>query len=127
MRPDLDRPSIESMQQWANTVNDTSYTFDTLLPYYKKSVEFTPPNENTRFDNATADFDPAAFDDQGGPLHVSYSNYAMPFSTWMKLGMEAIGIKEQRISISGPSWAPNTVRRPSGPVTRPGAAPSPPT
>lgn len=114
MRTDLDRPSIESMQQWANTVNDSSYTFDNLLPYYKKSVEFTPPNENTRFDNGTADFDPTAFDGQGGPLHVSYSNYAMPFSTWMKLGMEAIGIEEQKDfnlgTVMGAQYCSSTIR-----------------
>ena len=102
------------MQQWANTVNDSSYTFDNLLPYYKKSIKFTPPNEKTRFDNATADFDSTAFDDEGGPLHVSYSNYAMPFSTWMKLGMEAIGIEEQKDfnlgTVMGAQYCSSTIR-----------------
>lgn len=102
------------MQQWADTVSDSSYTFDQLLPYYKKSVEFTPPNKDTRFDNATADFNPDAFDDHGGPLHVSYPNYAMPFSTWMKLGMEAIGVKETKDfntgSLMGAQYCSSTIR-----------------
>lgn len=102
------------MQQWADTVNDTSYAFDQLLPYYKKSVEFTPPNKDTRFDNATADFNHDAFDDHGGPLHVSYPNYAMPFSTWVKRGMEAIGIKETKDfntgSLMGAQYCSSTIR-----------------
>ena len=44
------------MQQWADMLNDSSYTFDQVLSYYKISVEFTPPNEDTRFENATANF-----------------------------------------------------------------------
>jgi choline dehydrogenase-like flavoprotein len=82
------------MQLWADAVNDTSYTFDETLPYYKRSVHFTPPNVNLRASNATAKYNPDAFDKNGGPLEVSYANYAQPFSSWMNLGMQAIGIKE---------------------------------
>lgn len=88
------RPTKESMQIWADSVNDTSYLFDEVLPYYKKSTQFTPPDTTHRFSNATAGYDEAAFDSDAGPLQVTYSNYAMPFSTWMKLGLEAIGISE---------------------------------
>lgn len=83
------------MQQWADTVNDSSYTFDEVLSYYKQSVQFTPPNTQIRASNATATYNENAFEQNGGPLQVSYANYAMPFSSWMKLGMEAIGIKEK--------------------------------
>lgn len=82
------------MQQWADMVNDTSYTFDEVLPYYKKSVQFTAPNTQYRTSNATAAYNASAFETSGGPLQVSYTNYAMPFSSWVQLGMEAIGINE---------------------------------
>ena len=82
------------MQKWADTVNDSSYTFEETLPYYKKSVQFTPPNDKLRAENATAKYNADAFDNNGGPLQVSYSNYGSPFSSWMNLGMQAIGIKE---------------------------------
>ncbi|KAF7585253.1 hypothetical protein BBP40_011550 [Aspergillus hancockii] len=88
------RPTRESMEDWAIAVNDSSYTFDKVLPYYKKSVQFTPPNMETRFLNATANFDISAYEPEAGPLQVSYANYAMPFSTWAKRGMKAIGIRE---------------------------------
>ena len=88
-------PSIDSMEKWATTVNDSSYKFDSVLPYYKKSATFTAPNTAERAQNATASYSTEGFDTKnGGPLQVSYANYAQPFSSWMKLGMEAIGIKE---------------------------------
>ncbi|KAJ6113793.1 hypothetical protein N7523_007110 [Penicillium sp. IBT 18751x] len=95
------RPTVKSMQQWADTVNDSSYTFDNVLPYYKKSVQFTAPNSLDRAANASAAYNANAFESDGGPLQVSYANYAMPFSSWMKLGMEAIGINESKDFNSG--------------------------
>ncbi|PWY84771.1 GMC oxidoreductase [Aspergillus heteromorphus CBS 117.55] len=107
------RPTIESMQQWATTVNDSSYTFENTLPYYKKSVKFTPPNTSLRSKNATTGYDASAYESTGGPLKVSYSNYAMPFSTWMDLGMQAIGIKEIEDfnlgSLLGCQWCASTI------------------
>ncbi|KAJ4372795.1 hypothetical protein N0V86_008161 [Didymella sp. IMI 355093] len=81
-----------SYQRWADQVGDGSYTFDSLLPYFKKSVKFTPPNTRLRAANASAGFVASAFDDGGGPLDVSYANYAGPFSSYMEGGMNGIGI-----------------------------------
>jgi hypothetical protein len=82
------------MDEWATVVDDDSYKFDQVLPLYKKSVEFTPPNTQYRAANASAAYDPSAYDSNGGPLQVSYANFAMPFSSWMNLGMQAIGINK---------------------------------
>ncbi|KAH6694933.1 hypothetical protein BKA61DRAFT_711361 [Leptodontidium sp. MPI-SDFR-AT-0119] len=38
------RGTIGSYQAWADMVDDQSYTFSNLLPYFKKSIIFTPPN-----------------------------------------------------------------------------------
>ncbi|KAE8137769.1 hypothetical protein BDV38DRAFT_271076 [Aspergillus pseudotamarii] len=88
-------PTRGAMEQWATAVGDCSYTFDRVLPYFKRSVHFTPPNQLTRFPNSTPSFDPAAYDPQGGPLHASYSNFAMAFSSWVRLAMNAIGIQDR--------------------------------
>ena len=64
-----------SYQRWADQVGDSSYTFDNLLPYFKKSTTFTPPSLLN-----------------SGPLDVSYANYAGPFSSYMEGGMNGIGI-----------------------------------
>ncbi|KAL4797753.1 hypothetical protein BDV19DRAFT_386790 [Aspergillus venezuelensis] len=82
------------MDQWAIAVNDSSYAFDNILPYYKRTPTFTPPNATERFPNATPMYSLEAFEPTGGPLEVSFSNYAMPFSTWVARGMEGIGISE---------------------------------
>ncbi|RHZ46918.1 GMC family oxidoreductase [Aspergillus thermomutatus] len=96
------RPSKNAMQLWAQVVNDSSYQFEHALPYFQQSVNFTAPNAAVRLANATADYDAAAFDlRNGGPVQVSYPNYAMPFSTWMKLGVNAMGIEETKDFNSG--------------------------
>ena len=81
------------MAQWANAVNDSSYEFDRVLPYFKRSVRFTPPNTRKRLRNATTSYDPDGYDSHGGPLEVSYPNYVSPFSTWAQRGFGAIGIQ----------------------------------
>ena len=80
------------MQLWADLVDDQSYTFDKVLPYYKRTVNFTPPNQKTRFANSTPEYVEDAYSKDGGPLQVAYPNYAMSFSSWMSLGMQAIGV-----------------------------------
>lgn len=57
-------------------------------------MQFTPPNTDYRAQNASADYDINAYESDGGPLQVSYANFAQPFSSWMSLGMEAIGIDQ---------------------------------
>lgn len=89
------------MNLWADLVQDKSYTFDKVLPYFKRTVQFTPPNQRLRACNATVPFDGDPFYPDGQPLHVTYSNYGMPFSSWMKRGLEAIGIHETKDFNSG--------------------------
>ncbi|KAL4931801.1 GMC family oxidoreductase [Aspergillus undulatus] len=87
-------PTRQSLDLWAVVVNDSSYAFHNIFPYYQRTTAFTPPNTAERFPNATAMYNASAFDPAGGPLQVSYPNYAMPFSTWVARGMEGIGMSE---------------------------------
>lgn len=103
------------MQRWAEEVNDSSYLFDEVLPFYKQSIRFTPPNKKIRAANATARFEQNAFNaHKGGPLDVTYANYASPFSSWMKLGLKAIGLKEtddfNSGSLAGYQYCSSTIR-----------------
>ena len=86
------RPTVGSLQKWADEVGDQSYTWDNFLPYYKKSCNYTPPNQ-TLYTNATNRQDPSSFDPAGGPLTVSFSNFVDPFGTWAQKGFEAVGMK----------------------------------
>ena len=85
------RGTIDSYQQWADAVGDQSWSWNNILPYFKKSVDFTPPNPK-RASNASAEYLASAFDATGGPLEVSYANYAQTFSSYMEGSLNEIGI-----------------------------------
>ncbi|KAJ5033354.1 uncharacterized protein L3040_008472 [Drepanopeziza brunnea f. sp. 'multigermtubi'] len=87
------RGTKESYQQWADAVGDDSYTFDNLFPYFQKSVKFTPPGPS-RAENASAEYNAAAFSSTGGPLEVSYANYAGPFSSYIEGALNEIGMAD---------------------------------
>ena len=74
----LDRGTAGTYQRWADLVGDQSFTFDKLLPYFKRSPRFTPPN--TAKIGADVPYDPSAFDARGGPVSVTYSNYQQPIT-----------------------------------------------
>ena len=86
------RPTIGSLQRWADAVDDQSWTFDNTLSYYQKSCKFTPPDLTKRATNASASYREDAFSATGGPLDVSYANYAQTFSSWMQESFNEIGI-----------------------------------
>jgi choline dehydrogenase len=108
------RPTVQSLQAWADAVDDDSYTFENVLPYFEKSAKFTPPNMSKRFANSTPRYNPEAFTATGGPLQVSYANYAQSFSTWLKAGFAAIGIGEapdfNSGSLMGSQYCTSTIR-----------------
>lgn len=85
------RGSAESYGKWADAVDDNSYSWANFDPYFKKSVAFRPPS-NSRAPNATAQYNPSAFDASGGPLEVGYPKYAQPFSSWLESSLNEIGI-----------------------------------
>jgi choline dehydrogenase len=101
------------MQLWADLVDDQSYIFEKVLPYYKRTVQFAPPHDQHRPENATAEYALSAFSEDGQPLQVSYPNYAMSFSSWMRGGMQAIGINETQDfnsgSLFGAQYCPSTI------------------
>ncbi|KAL4966655.1 GMC family oxidoreductase [Aspergillus stella-maris] len=99
--------------EWADITGDDSWTWDSVLPYFKKSVTLTPANATSRFPNASVSYNPGAFENSGGPLHVTWPNYGSSFSTWLDRGLEALGIMPDTDfnsgSLNGSSWAPVTI------------------
>jgi len=81
-------------QKWADEVGDQSYTFEHLLPYFKKSVAFTPPNEYTRLANSTPKYSSSSFSIFGGPLRITYPNFSTSFATWIKLALKELGLSQ---------------------------------
>ncbi|KAF2135275.1 GMC oxidoreductase [Aplosporella prunicola CBS 121167] len=95
------RSTKGSFQRWADVVGDQSFTFDDILPYFKRSVTFTPPNYVKRGPHSNILYDSEAFDSSGGPLQVSYANYYSPTSLYVKRGFEKLGLAETAGAQSG--------------------------
>ncbi|KAK2748180.1 hypothetical protein FQN57_001305 [Myotisia sp. PD_48] len=89
-----------SYKLWADKVGDDSYTWDKVLPFFEKSITFTPPPD-TRFRNATPMYDRSTLGNRSGPLHLTFPAYAWPFSTWGKKALAAVGIHERKGFTSG--------------------------
>lgn len=80
------------MKKWAELTGDDSYLFENLLRFYKKVGNFTPPNKETRLANASTLFNASLYSPNGGPVQVSYPNWANPISSWIQKGLEALGL-----------------------------------
>lgn len=64
--------------------------------------------------NATPEYNSNAFTSSGGPLSVSFPNYAAPFSSWVQRGLRAIGLADAADfnggALSGSQYATLTIR-----------------
>ncbi|GLA66374.1 hypothetical protein AtubIFM54640_008581 [Aspergillus tubingensis] len=79
-------------QKWADAVNDDSFTFDNLLPFFEKSLHFTPPDQSLRLANTTPWYDASVLGTGAGPLSVTYSHYAQAFTSWALQGVKSVGL-----------------------------------
>ena len=89
------RSTVQSHQQWADAVDDPSYSWESFLPYFQKTVNYTAPNTDLRAANASVP-QPSheAYESDGGPLHVTHSNWATPWASWAQKGFREIGIPD---------------------------------
>lgn len=108
------RGSKGSYAKWAEAVEDSSYEWDALLPYFQRSVTFRPPGvRSKRLTNATVNYDAGAFSAKGGPLHVSFPAWANAISTWMREAFNELGWAEAMSftngNLLGHSWVSTTI------------------
>jgi choline dehydrogenase len=80
-------------QQWADMVGDSSYAWDQFLPFFEKSLNYTPANDELRGANASVVSDPSVLGTGDGPLSVTYPHYAQAFATWAKHAFMEIGLQ----------------------------------
>lgn len=95
-------------QKWADLVDDQSYTYENMLQYYHKAMKYSEPKAGARSANATASLlsaDAAI----NGTLPISFGAYVQSWSTWVALGLEAIGIPQVTAFLDGNNlgWAWN--------------------
>ncbi|KAL8722886.1 MAG: hypothetical protein Q9225_000719 [Loekoesia sp. 1 TL-2023] len=95
------RPSIQSLKQWADAVDDQSYTFNRFVPYFEKSLTFTPPDAGLRPANATPEYDSSRVGTGKGPLSVTFGHYAQAFSSWTQAAFKQLGINPTKGFTSG--------------------------
>ncbi|GAB7356816.1 hypothetical protein MBLNU459_g7698t1 [Dothideomycetes sp. NU459] len=110
------RGTIASYQEWADIVGDTSYTFENWLPYFARGINYTTSNDR-RAPNATVPTptsDAADFSPSGGPVHLSHSNFALPFSSWAQRAFLYFGFANistfSNGELLGSQYAPNVLR-----------------
>lgn len=86
------RGSKGTYKMWADQVGDRSYEWDHFLPYFEKSLEFTPPDSSARPANATPQYDASNLGNGSGPVSITFARYAHAFSSWVQLALKQIGI-----------------------------------
>ena len=95
------RGTVNSYRMWADQVGDQAYTWTNFLPYFEKSLNFTPPDASKRAANATPEYDTTTLGQGNGPLHVTFPNYAQAFSSYVQSGLEEIGVQPRKGFTSG--------------------------
>lgn len=95
-------------QKWADVVDDPSYRYENMLQYYHKAMKYSPPKAGARSANATTSL-PASDAAVNGTLPVTFGAYVQSWSTWVALGLEAIGIPQVSAFVDGSNlgWAWN--------------------
>ena len=87
------RATVGFFQRLATHVGDSSWQWGQILPYFKKSVQFTPPNQNKIGVANNITYDASAYDPAGGPLHVTFSNYYQPMNSGLIKAFTTLGFK----------------------------------
>lgn len=106
-----------AFEKWANDVGDKAYLYDNVDKYYRKAMNFTPPDLSTRLANATPVYNPALVS-VGGPLDVSYSAYSYSWTTWLAVALQGLGIPNTdsfiKGELNGSAWQMHTVNHTTG-------------
>ncbi|KAI0884089.1 GMC oxidoreductase [Annulohypoxylon maeteangense] len=111
------RTSKGTHQYWADLVGDESYTYDNMVKYYKKTMNFSPPKPDTRLANATPVYN-ADDTSTGGGIDVTFPSFAQSWSTWVAKGLASIGLSQAQGFIDGNllghSWQMTAITQSTG-------------
>ncbi|KAK4246248.1 GMC oxidoreductase [Corynascus novoguineensis] len=91
-----------SYQEWADAVDDQSYSWKNFYPHLIKPINFTAPSSH-RFPNSTARFPPHWRGHTSGPLRLTFGNYAWPWASWVKKALTGLGFEENSDGFVGGS------------------------
>jgi choline dehydrogenase len=86
------RPTVGSLQHWAAEVDDDFWSWENVYPAFKRSCNFSSPDP-ARF-TAPVLFDPNAFEQGAGPLHVSYGNFQNDYAAPLGRSLDDLGFRQ---------------------------------
>ena len=89
------------MEKWADAVDDQSYTFANLLPYFDKSIRFQLPDLAARPSNSTPHLQSYPNAGQSGPLSVSYAVTPNVISSFGEAALKELGFDAIRGFLNG--------------------------
>ncbi|KAF2211822.1 hypothetical protein CERZMDRAFT_98256 [Cercospora zeae-maydis SCOH1-5] len=95
------RGSKGSYQAWAEKVGDDAYLWENMLPFFKRTMQFSDNAERRPENAAEGVYDADAFSAEGGPLQVSLSAHVEPIADYAPAMLESIGLRRQPGSSSG--------------------------
>ncbi|KAH7305267.1 glucose-methanol-choline oxidoreductase [Stachybotrys elegans] len=108
------RGSTGCFRKWADEVGDSSYTLENMMPYFTKTYKYSPPDNDKRPSNSSAEHSEEHWDTSGGPMYVSYPSWVNSVSSWLRLAFEAQGMPSIPSfyggQLLGNSWMANTLR-----------------
>ncbi|KAI9370221.1 putative choline dehydrogenase [Aspergillus egyptiacus] len=111
------RPTVGSMDLWAELVGDDSWNWENTYPYFQKSVNFTAPDHAVRFANSTPQYDPDLLETDG-ELALTHPNYAQSLSSWLAQTMPALGMPNvpgfTSGALNGSGWLMHTIDQDKG-------------
>lgn len=64
-----------------------------MYPFFKKSANFTPPDYSKIDPALNISYDPTAYIETGGPLHVSYGGFQGPYGPFLEAALAKMGFK----------------------------------
>ena len=74
-------------------MGNPGWNWDTVLPYFKKSPHFTPPNTTN---NSQITFDPSLYNPNAGPLQISFGEYTQPDDEFWYPALQEIGLPKNQ-------------------------------
>ncbi|KAN0065088.1 hypothetical protein ACQY0O_001584 [Thecaphora frezii] len=90
------RPTAQSHQTWVDLTGDSSWSFDARFDDYTKTLTASPPRNDLRQDIPAAQYEPDAFQVKGGPVQISFPNFAQRFSAFLYRSLNELGVPSIR-------------------------------
>lgn len=85
------RGTNQSFQLWADSVGDQSYTYENWTPYFAHGTNYSTPAPGLRAANASVPQPGAGEFGSSGVVHITMSNYALSWSSWVQKTFASLG------------------------------------